>query len=110
MLPGTLAAVANTRSYGGGMPICPEAKPDDGLLDLTHVAPLTRFRLLKLFPLLLKAKHIGRDEVLSRRCASIKIEAPGLVIYADGERIGTESVRISTLPGALQILVPKGKS
>ncbi len=109
-LPGTPAAVANTRSYGGGMPICPNAEPDDGLFDLTHVAPLTRFKLLKLFPLLLKAKHVGRAEVLTRRCASVDIEAPGLVVYADGERIGTESVRISMLPGALQILVPKGES
>ncbi len=110
LLPGTLAAVANTRSYGGGMPICPGAQPDDGLFDLTHVAPLTRFQLLKLFPLLLKAKHTGRAEVLTRRCASIEIDAPGLVVYADGERIGTEKVRITMLPGALQILVPKGKS
>lgn len=110
MLPGTLAAVGNTRSYGGGMPICPDAEPDDGLFDLTHVAPLTRFRLLKLFPLLLRAEHIGRAEVLARRCASIEIAAPGLVVYADGERIGTESVRISVLAGALQVLVPKGTS
>lgn len=105
-LPGILAAVGNTRSYGGGMPMCPDADPSDGLLNLTHVAPLGRIRLLKLFPLLLRAQHTSRAEVFSRRCTSIEIAAPGLIVYADGERVGTESVRISILPAALRVFVP----
>lgn len=106
-LPGILAAVGNTSSYGGGMPICPNASPADGTLDLTHVAPLGRLRLLLLFPLLLRAKHLGRAEVLSRRCKSVRISAPGLVVYADGERVGIESVRVAVLPAALRVCVPR---
>ena len=33
----TLAAFGNTRSYGGGMLICPDADHSDGLLDATMV-------------------------------------------------------------------------
>ena len=109
-LPGILAAVGNTRSYGGGMPMCPEADPSDGLLDLTHIAPIGRLKLLRLFPLLLGSRHPARPEVRSQRAERVRIEAPGLVVYADGERVGTESVSIRLLPGALSIFVPVTES
>lgn len=104
--PGILAAVGNTRSYGGGMPMCPGADPGDGRFDLTLVGPLGRLQLLRLFPLLLRAAHTSRPEVLTRRCERVEISAPGLIVYADGERVGTESVRIDMLPGALRVFVP----
>lgn len=108
--PGILAAVGNTRSYGGGMPMCPDADPSDGLLDLTHVGPIGRLRLLRLFPRLLRAEHLARPEVLSLRASRVEIEAPGLVVYADGERIGTGSVLVGVLPGALRMFVPEEAS
>ena len=108
--PGILAAVGNTRSYGGGMPMCPDADPSDGLLDLTHVGPIGRLRLLCLFPRLLRAEHLARPEVLSLRASRVEIEAPGLVVYADGERIGTGSVLVGVLPGALRMSVPEEAS
>lgn len=102
---GTLIAIGNTRSYGGGMPICPDADPHDGLLDVLHVAPLTRLRLLRLFPHLLRGTHLQLDGATMMRAAEVEVHAPGLLIYADGERIGTESVKIRTLPGALTMLL-----
>lgn len=105
--PGTLIAAGSTSSYGGGMPICAGAVPDDGLLDIVHVAPLGRMRLLGLFPLLLRGTHLGRAEVAHRRARSVTVSAPGLVVYADGERIGEDECTISVLPGALTMMVPK---
>lgn len=104
--PGILIAVGNTRSYGGGMPMCPEAEPDDGLFDVTHIAPIGRAKLVRLFPLLLRAEHLRRPEVRSLRASQVTVAAPGLVVYADGERVGTESVSLSVQPGALTMLVP----
>ncbi|PRB15614.1 YegS/Rv2252/BmrU family lipid kinase [Microbacterium sp. MYb62] len=105
--PGTLIAAGSTSSYGGGMPICAGAVPDDGLLDIVHVAPLGRLRLLRLFPLLLRGTHLARGEVAHRRARSVTVSAPGLVVYADGERIGEDECTISVLPGALTMMVPK---
>lgn len=105
--PGTLIAAGSTSSYGGGMPICAGAVPDDGLLDIVHVAPLGRLRLLRLFPLLLRGTHLARGEVAHRRARSVAVSAPGLVVYADGERIGEDECTISVLPGALTMMVPK---
>lgn len=107
--PGTLIAVGSTASYGGGMPICVGAVPDDGLLDIVHVAPLGRLRLLRLFPLLLRGTHLVRREVTHRRARTVTVSAPGLVVYADGERIGEHECTLSVLPGALTLMVPEAK-
>ncbi|WP_194419953.1 diacylglycerol kinase [Microbacterium abyssi] len=103
---GTLIAVGNTRSYGGGMPVCPGADPHDGLFDITHVAHVGRFQLLRLFPRLLRGTHVQLPQVTTMRGREVEVSAPGLVVYADGERIGTGSVRIRVVPGALSILLP----
>ncbi len=105
-LPGTLVAVGNTRSYGGGMPMCPGADPADGLFDVTHVAPIGRAKLVRLFPLLLRGQHLTRSEVTSLRTAELEVDAPGLVVYADGERVGAGRARFRVVPGALTVLVP----
>ncbi|GGD85828.1 YegS/Rv2252/BmrU family lipid kinase [Microbacterium murale] len=103
---GTLIAVGNTRSYGGGMPVCPQADPHDGVFDVVHIAPVGRAKLIRLLPRLLRGTHVQLPEVTTLRATEIEVAAPGLVVYADGERVGSESVRIRTLPGALQILLP----
>lgn len=104
--PGTLVAVGNTESYGGGMPLCVGAAADDGLLDIVQVAPLTRLRLLRLFPLLLRGAHLTRPEVTRRQARSVTVSAPGLVVYADGERIADSECTIGIRRSALTILVP----
>ncbi|MGH3705712.1 MAG: diacylglycerol kinase family protein, partial [Agromyces sp.] len=106
--PGTLIAVGSTRSYGGGMPVCPAAVPDDGLLDVTHVGPLGRLKLARLFPLLLRGVHVDRPEVATVRATCVEVDAPGLIVYADGERVGVGRATIRVVPGALTVLVPAG--
>lgn len=106
-IPGTLLAVGNTPSYGGGMPICVGALPDDGALDLVHVAPLGRLRLLTVFPLLLRGSHLSRPEVQHRRATRVQVSAPDLVVYADGERVGAGECVIGIRPGAVTMMVPR---
>lgn len=102
----TLIAIGNTRTYGGGMPVCADADPCDGKLDVVQVVPLSRFRLLRLFPLLLRGTHLERPEVTQRRATSVTVSAPGLVVYADGERIGDTQCTVGIRPGALTVMVP----
>ncbi|MFK0401078.1 YegS/Rv2252/BmrU family lipid kinase [Microbacterium sp. NPDC090225] len=108
--PGTLVAVGNTSSYGGGMPICPTALPDDGQLDIVQVVPIGRLRLLRLFPLLLRGRHLTRPEVAHRRAHTVTVSAPGMVVYADGERVATDECTIGVRSRALSILVPATKA
>ncbi|AFM18029.1 conserved protein of unknown function BmrU [Mycolicibacterium chubuense NBB4] len=102
----TLAAFGNTRSYGGGMRICPNADPRDGLLDVTMVASASRTRLIRLFPTVFKGTHVHLDEVTTRRARTITVESPGITAYADGEYVCPLPVEVSAVPGALKILRP----
>ena len=104
--PGTLIAVGNTASYGGGMPICVGAEPDDGMLDIVLVRTLGRLRLLSVFPKLLRGSHLTLPEVTHRRAGSVHVSAPDLVVYADGERIATGECTIAVRAAALTVMVP----
>ncbi|MFE4974175.1 diacylglycerol kinase [Kitasatospora sp. NPDC056651] len=102
----TLAAVGNTRSYGGGMLMCPAALPDDGLLDVTLVDAMPRLRIARFFPTLLKGTHTTHPEVTTLRTESLRIESPGITAYADGEFIAPLPVDVAVAKDALRVLVP----
>jgi len=102
----TLAAFGNTRSYGGGLLICPNADPTDGLLDITMAHSASRTKLIRLFPTVMKGTHIDLDEVSTARAKSIHVECPGINVYADGDFACALPAEISAVPAALQILRP----
>jgi diacylglycerol kinase (ATP) len=104
----TLAAFGNTRSYGGGLLVCPNADYTDGLLDITMAHSGSRAKLIRLFPTVLKGTHVERDEVTTARAKTIHVECPGINVYADGDFACPLPAELSAVPGALQILRPGG--
>ncbi|WAJ43167.1 diacylglycerol kinase [Mycobacterium sp. Aquia_216] len=100
----TLAAFGNTRSYGGGLLICPNADYTDGLLDITMAHTASRSKLVRLFPTVMKGTHVELDEVSTARAKTIHVECPGINVYADGDFACPLPAEISAVPGALQIL------
>jgi diacylglycerol kinase (ATP) len=104
--PITLVAIGNTRQYGGGKKITPDALWDDGFFDLTVVGPISRRRLAVLAPKLPKAGHIGEPEVSTYRARSVRFDGADIVYYADGERIGPLPVTTTVVPRALPVLMP----
>ncbi|HEV7581663.1 MAG TPA: diacylglycerol kinase [Mycobacterium sp.] len=100
----TLAAFGNTRSYGGGLLICPNADYTDGLLDITMAHTASRTKLARLFPALMKGTHVEIDEVTTARATTIHVECPGINVYADGDFACPLPAELSAVPGALQIL------
>lgn len=102
----TLAAFGNTRSYGGGLLICPNADRTDGLLDITMAHSDSRTKLVRLFPTVMKGTHVELDEVSTARAKSIHVECPGISVYADGDFACLLPAEISAVPAALQILRP----
>ncbi|WP_225727011.1 MULTISPECIES: diacylglycerol kinase [unclassified Nocardia] len=101
-----MVAVGNTRAYGGGMLICPDAVMDDGLLDVTVVGALSRLEMLRLLPALSAGKRLDHPDVKQYRAAGITLTAPGVPATADGEPAGGLPVTIRAVPGALDVLVP----
>ena len=102
--PALLISVANGQSIGGGMRITPDALPDDGWLDLFMVKPLSRLNFLAVFPKVFAGKHLGHPAVEIRRVRKVRLEAKGVVAYADGERVGRLPVEVQVVPGGLRVL------
>ncbi|WP_433623283.1 YegS/Rv2252/BmrU family lipid kinase [Nocardia sp. CA-120079] len=101
-----MVAIGNTRTYGGGMRVCPDAVMDDGLLDLTVVGAVSRLDMLRLLPALSAGKRIDHPESKQYRVAQVTLTAPGAPATADGEPAGTLPVSLRAVPGALTVLVP----
>lgn len=100
----TLAAFGNTRSYGGGMLICPDADHTDGLLDITMVHSASRTKLIRLFPTVFKGTHVGLAEVTTARARRVHVDSPGINAYADGDYACPLPVTVSAVPRALRVL------
>ncbi|MFD8148027.1 diacylglycerol kinase [Streptomyces sp. NPDC059708] len=100
----TLVAVGNGTSYGGGMRICADAEPDDGLFDVTVVGDCSRTTLLKVFPQVYRGTHLTHPAVTVHRAAKVVLEAPELTAYADGEPLGPLPVTAECVPGALRLI------
>jgi diacylglycerol kinase (ATP) len=104
--PGMLVAIGNSRSYGGGMRVCPAARLDDGRLHVTFVSELGVPRFLSVFPQVFRGTHVSRPEVLTAVATTVSVQAPDQVAFADGERVGPLPVEVTVLPGALRVLQP----
>jgi diacylglycerol kinase (ATP) len=102
----TLAAFGNTRSYGGGLLICPDADRTDGLLDITMVHEASRTKLVRLFPTVMNGTHVKLNEVSTARARSIHVDSAGINVYADGDFACPLPAEICAVKGALQILRP----
>ncbi|MDJ1112981.1 YegS/Rv2252/BmrU family lipid kinase [Microbacterium dauci] len=102
-----VAAVGNSRSYGGGIPICPDAILDDGLLDVTLIRSAGRLRLLRLLRSVYAGTHTAAPEVRTFRVRAVSLAAPGSTGYADGEPLGALPVRISVEPAAVTVLAAR---
>ncbi len=105
-LEATLVAVGNGPSFGGGLRITEGAELDDGMLDVVVIRPLSKLGLLRTYPKLFKGTHVHAPQYQHHRVRRVTVAAPGIVAYADGERIGALPLTIEVVPGALRVLVP----
>lgn len=101
-----LVAVGNGESFGGGLRICAGAVPDDGLLDVVVIGPVSKAELVRVFPQLPSGGHVDHPAVERHRVRSVRLTSPGVVAYGDGERLGPLPVTASVRPGALRVFVP----
>ncbi len=96
-----ICSVANGRYIGGGIPICPAAKINDGKLDVVLVDDKPR----RVIPLYLPGLMMGRilhfkitEHLL---CDSITIDCPGMRLNVDGEIFSMDRAEFHIQPGKL---------
>ena len=97
-----LLAVANTAWFGGGMHICPDADPDDGLLDVTVVDGVGRVELLRFFRRVFTGSHLEHPKVYTHRGTRILIDAD-VAIWGDGEPVARGPAVLEAVPGAIHL-------
>lgn len=99
--------VANGRFVAGGVPVAPQAEPDDGLLDLVAIRAAPASRLALLASKVLLGQHLGDDLVLHRRFRRLEVlSRPAMPTNADGETGFETPLRYRVLPGAVRFVVP----
>jgi len=104
--PALLVAVANASSYGSGVRIAPDAKMDDGWLDVVVVGDVRLARLLKAVPIVLTSGDLSAfPEVQRFRCRRIALGADrGARVHGDGEVLGEAPAEFEVMPGAVRIM------
>jgi diacylglycerol kinase (ATP) len=98
-----LCAVANGPAFGGGMLIAPDAKVDDGYLDLFIVHAMSRLELLKVFPKVYTGGHVTHPAVEFVRAKSVKLSSGNMPLYSDGEARGHSPLSSTVVAGALSV-------
>ncbi len=102
--------IANTRYFGGGMKIAPEAKVNDGLLDVVVIGDFGAATILANVHQLYLGTHLGMRQVQHSHARRISVEAADagerVLLEADGEVAGTLPATFEIVPRALRVRCP----
>lgn len=100
------ASTLNTRTFGAGMPAVPQARMDDGRLNLLLAGDISLTQTLLLLPRLLVGKHVSHPKVRTQVFQNMTIAARApLPLAADGEYLGvSKHIKVSVLPNALAVV------
>jgi YegS/Rv2252/BmrU family lipid kinase len=110
-LSGYSVSVANSRAFGGGMFIAPDAKLDDAEFDVIVVGEVSKLRFVSNLPKVFKGTHVEEDEVRVFRAPRLQLSASRpLPVYADGEHLTELPVSLRLLPKALSVIVPPARA
>ena len=102
------AIVANTQWEGGGMRVAPEARPDDGVLDIIVVEDVPLLSRLKSFPKVYKGTHVGLPFVTSWMGRKVMVKGERVLPFEfDGEWAECRECFVEVVPAALKVLVPQ---
>ncbi|MEJ7818114.1 MAG: diacylglycerol kinase family protein [Thermoleophilaceae bacterium] len=106
-LRGYSVAVANSKAYGGGMYIAPQAELDDGLLDVISIGETSKPRWLMNLPSVFRGRHVNDPSVTVLRGGEVSVSADRpFRIYADGDPIGDVPLTMTVRPRCLRVVVP----
>jgi len=106
-LTGWAVAAANSKAYGGGMFLAPDAELDDGELDVVCTAQTSKLHCLINLPKVFKGTHVDNPDLTFLRGREITFHADRpFAAYADGDPIADLPVTIRVVPRALKVLVP----
>jgi YegS/Rv2252/BmrU family lipid kinase len=106
--PMNLVAVANALYCGGGMMLSPEARIDDGKLDVITASGLSRTNVVTELSRVHTGGHVNNPKVTITQGTIARIETfvlrDAMPLEADGNVRGVTPVQFQVLPGALKFV------
>jgi len=106
-LSGYSIVVANSKAYGGGMYVAPNAELDDGEFDIVAIGEVGKLKFVANLPKVFKGTHVESEEVQVFRASHLELNASKpFAVYADGEHLTDLPASLRVLPRALSVLVP----
>lgn len=100
--------VSNMPAYAGGFKITPDAKPDDGLLDLCLFPAQSKLDYYRFAALGILGLHLRHPQVIYRQIRFAKIESePPAPTQLDGEIFSPTPIVVRALPNSLPVLLPQ---
>jgi YegS/Rv2252/BmrU family lipid kinase len=104
---GYSVGACNSRAYGGGMFVAPQAQLDDGLFDVVCWARESKRRFLCHLPRIYSGTHVRLPAVRTYRAREVAISSDRpFTMYADGDPIGDLPLTVRARPRALRVIVP----
>ncbi|HEY1275907.1 MAG TPA: diacylglycerol kinase family protein [Thermoleophilaceae bacterium] len=104
---GYTVAVGNSKAYGGGMFLLPQAELDDGRLDVLLVLHTGKLRFLQCMPKVFKGAHVDLPYTVFLKGSEVRVDADRpFDIYADGDPIGRTPATITVSARVLRVIVP----
>src|SRR4051794_22595745 len=105
---GFSVAAANANAFGGGMFLAPDAKLDDGEIDVVMIGGRSKRRYLAGLPDVFDGSHVKKPSVKVRRTASVRVAADRpFTMYADGDPIAELPCTVTTRHQALRVIAPE---
>eukprot|EP00667_Euglena_gracilis_P011206 EG_transcript_11441 len=103
-----LVHIQNTKTCGNQLLAAPEARVDDGLLDMFYVRDCGKPALLRLLTQVRTGGHVNNPNAVFRRCKRLSVEpleGPPSLVMVDGEICGTDPLTLEVLPAAFSVIV-----
>jgi len=102
-----VAAVLNTPSYGAGLRVAPDARIDDGFLDVSILKSLTAAQVGRAIPRLFATGKLPDSYFIRKKSRTVILQTDrARLFHADGEIVGPAPVRIEVVPNAIRVLAP----
>ena len=102
----TVLAIANGQYFGGGMWIAPEARPDDGVFDITLWSGYQLRDFVLRAPDIYSGRHVNLPNTKCFKARRLRVETDERVLLdIDGEQPGHLPATVEILPGALRLKV-----
>ncbi len=102
--------VCNSRFFGGGMKIAPDAKINDGFFDVVNIGDIKTAKILLNAYTLYQGSHLNLKEVKATLAKKIEVKAANnqeIHLEIDGELPGKLPATFEIVPNALKVRVPK---